>query len=110
MNPIEHFEKLLAAGTDNALLRYSLGTAYLNANRPDEAVPHLVRAVEFDPGYSAAWKAYGKALAATGDRDAARRAYEQGIEAAEARGDKQAAKEMRVFLRRLDKQSSNNSE
>ena len=34
---------------------------------------------------------------------AAAKAYAQGIAVAEARGDVQAAKEMRVFLRRLEK-------
>lgn len=105
MNPVEHFEKLLASGEDTALLRYSLGNAYLNEDRPSESIPHLAQALAFDPGYSAAWKAYGKALTATGQYDQARKAYERGIEAAETKGDKQAAKEMAVFLRRLQKKA-----
>jgi Flp pilus assembly protein TadD len=60
------------------------------------------RAVEFDPAYSAAWKLLGKALAQSGDEEGARAAYRSGIEAAGRRGDKQAAREMEVFLRRLD--------
>lgn len=103
MNPIEQFEKLLADGNDSALLRYSLGNAYFNDDKPSEAIPHLAQALAYDPGYSAAWKTYGKALTATGQIDQARKAYERGIEAAENKGDKQAAKEMRVFLKRLQK-------
>ena len=60
-------------------------------------------ALERDAQYSAAWKLLGKALAEAGDGPCAAEAYAQGIAVAEARGDVQAAKEMRVFLRRLEK-------
>ena len=56
-----------------------------------------------DPGYSAAWKVYGRALAEAGRAEEAIEAYRRGIEAAESKGDIQAAKEMRVFRRRLEK-------
>jgi len=100
-NAVERLEKLLATGRDDALLRFSLGAALLRADAPQRATPHLARAVEHDPEYSAAWKLYAKALAATGREREAGDAYRRGITAAEARGDLQAVKEMRVFLRRL---------
>lgn len=103
MGMIENFEAMLASGQDNALLRYSLGTAYLKAGDNAHAVEHLGEAVRQDPQYSAAWKAYGKALTEAGSREQAVQAYESGIATAEARGDIQAAKEMRVFLKRLHK-------
>lgn len=103
-NTIEHFEQLLASGQDTALLRYGLGNAYQNADRASESIFHFAQAIAFDPNYSAAWKAYGKALQATGQMDQARKAFESGIKAATANGDKQAEKEMQVFLKRLQKQ------
>lgn len=103
MNAVERFEALLASGKDSALLRFGLGTQYLNAGDAARAAEHLHAAVAQDPHYSAAWKLLGKALAASGDTDGAREAYRSGIVAAEARGDKQAAREMGVFLKRLDK-------
>ena len=106
MDLIENFEKLLAAGTDNALLRFSLGNAYFQAGDYDKAVVHLERAVEQDPGYSAAWKIYARSLAESGRREQAREAYASGIECARNKGDVQAAKEMQVFLRRLEKTRS----
>ena len=103
MNPaIANLEKLLAAGKDTALLRFSLGNEYLKAGDAPTAAAHLRRAVELDTGYSAAWKLLGKALAESGLRAEALAAYRQGIEVAQARGDQQAAKEMRVFARRLE--------
>lgn len=104
MSALETFEKLLAQGKDNTLLRYSLGNEYLKAGRATDACAHLRAALAFDPHYSAAWKLLGKALAETGALREARDAYHQGITTAEAKGDIQAAKEMKVFARRLDKQ------
>ena len=103
MSVIENFEKLLAGGQDNALLRYGLGLAYLQAGDAEQAIVHLAQAVAQDPRYSAAWKIYAKALAEAGRTEEACAAYGEGIVVAEARGDVQAAKEMRVFLKRLEK-------
>lgn len=100
---IENFEKMLAAGKDNALLRFSLGNAYLGAGEPAKAVPHLQKAVEHDPHYSAAWKLLGRALNEAGDATGALEAYRHGIEVAQAKGDIQAAREMTVFARRIEK-------
>jgi predicted Zn-dependent protease len=106
MHPAERFEALLASGKDNALLRFGLGMHYLKSGDHARATEHLRRAVEQDRDYSAAWKLLGKALAEGGDRAGAVMAYRNGIEAAGRRGDKQAAKEMTVFLRRLEKQDA----
>jgi tetratricopeptide (TPR) repeat protein len=89
------------AGGNAALLRFSIGSAYLKREQYDEAVRYLREAVERDPAYSAAWKQLGKALAAAGRAAEAIDAYERGIAAAQAHGDRQAVKEMTVFLRRL---------
>lgn len=101
MAEIENLESMLARGQDNALLRFALGNAFIKYNKFAEAIEHLARAVEHDPGYSAAWKLYGKALVETGQNKKAADIYEQGISAAEQKGDMQAAREMRVFLKRL---------
>jgi len=98
---LDSLEKMLGKGIDNALLRFGLGKGYLDLNDPAKAAEHLQRCVEFDPAYSAAWKLLGKAHLALGDFAAARAAWEQGISAAQGKGDKQAEKEMGVFLRRL---------
>lgn len=103
MSRIEQFEKMLAAGQDGPLVRFSLGNEYLGADEPSRAAEHLRVAVNHDPDYSAAWKALGTALERAGESEAAMTAWQDGIEAAERRGDKQAAKEMRVFHRRLEK-------
>lgn len=100
---IDNLEALLARGQDTALLRYGLGAEYAKQKQHARAIPHLQRAVVHDPRYSAAWKLLGQSLAASGEIEAAQRAYADGIRAAEGKGDKQAAKEMAVFLKRLQK-------
>ena len=84
MGIVDNFRAMLEGGQDSPLLRFSL-------------------ALRQDPEYSAAWKLYGKALQASDDSVAAIEAYERGIVVAERKGDKQAAKEMTVFLKRLRK-------
>lgn len=103
MATIENLEAMLARGQDSALLRYSLGNEYLKLQNQEKAIEHLRTAVTLDPKYSAAWKLVAKALADAGRKDEAIKAYEEGIRVAEAKGDLQAAKEMTVFLRRLQK-------
>lgn len=98
-------EQLLATGKDNALLRFSLGSEYLKAGDAPAACEQLARALQHDPAYSAAWKLYGRALTAAGRTVEALAAYRQGIAVAEEKGDKQAAKEMQVFVRRLERES-----
>ena len=101
MAMIEQFEAMLAAGKDGALLRFGLGSEYLKAGDATRAAMHLREALARDPGYSAAWKLLGKALTQLDRLQETADAYEAGIRQAEAKGDLQAAKEMRVFLKRL---------
>lgn len=100
---IERFQGMLERGTDNALLRFSLGQAHANEGHHAEAIEHLEAAVAHDPMYSAAWKLLGRSYAEDRRLDSAIQAYENGINVAQRRGDKQAAKEMQVFLRRARK-------
>ena len=100
---ISSLEKLLGTARDGALLRYSLGLEYAKAGDHARAAQYLRDAVERDPQYSAAWKALGRALAQAGRADEAIDAYRSGLEAARAKGDRQAEKEMSVFMKRLEK-------
>lgn len=103
MNPmIEKLEKLLGGPRDGALLRLSLGNAWL-ADNAARAAEHFRAALDFDATYSAAWKGLGKALEQCGEEAKALNAYRDGIAAAAQRGDRQAEKEMSVFARRIEK-------
>lgn len=105
---IDRLQGMLAAGQDSPLLRFSLGTEFLRAGDATEAQAHLESAVAQNPDYSAAWKLLGKATAEAGDSPKAMTVFQRGIEVAERQGDVQAAKEMGVFLRRLQKSADSN--
>jgi Flp pilus assembly protein TadD len=99
---IESLRAQCGGPRDGALLRFSLGNALLNTGNHAEAIEALRQAVTFDPDYSAAWKLLGKACLAAQDEAGAAEAWRQGIAVAQRRGDKQAEKEMTVFLRRIE--------
>jgi Flp pilus assembly protein TadD len=103
---IASLRKQCGGPRDGALLRFSLGSALLADGDNGAAIDELRRALDFDPTYSAAWKLLGKACLASGDEAAAADTWRSGIAAAAQRGDKQAEKEMAVFLRRLEKPQS----
>jgi Tfp pilus assembly protein PilF len=100
---VARLEQMLAGGKETALLQFSLGNEYVKRGDHARAAEHLRRAVELDPKYSAAWKILGRALAGDGQAEQALAAYRQGIAVAEAKGDKQASKEMGVFARRIER-------
>lgn len=99
---IANLEKLLGGPRDGAMLRFSLGNAWLTDD-VHKAIGYLRDAVHLDPDYSAAWKGLGKALAQAGRHGEALEAWRHGIAVAERRGDIQAAREMKVFARRAEK-------
>ncbi len=101
---INALKSMLEKGQDNLLLRFGLGQAMLIDNQPQEAIVHLKKALEFDPDYSAGWKLLGKAYVAADQKSNAIDAYQEGIRVAEIKKDIQAVKEMRVFLKRLLKE------
>ena len=102
----ERLEQLLATGRDSALLRFGLGNACLKEGDAAAAALHLAQATQQQASYSAAWKLLGVALNQLERWDQAQAAWSRGLEVAEQQGDAQSAKEMAVFLRRLQRRQS----
>ena len=100
---IASLEELISSGRDSAMLRLALARLLARDDRMPEAIIHLEKVVTQDPSYTAAWKDLGRFRFSGGHVEAAIAAWRQGIVVAHARGDKQAEKEMRVFLRRAEK-------
>lgn len=96
-----NLELMLERGQDSPLLRFSLGSECLKEGDRLAAIEHLRKAIDLNRNYSAAWKLLGQAYADTGSVERARRVLEEGIAVATEHGDMQAAREMRVFLKRL---------
>ena len=96
----ERLRELLARDPDDATSWFSLGRALLELGRHEDALAPLRRAVALNPGYTAAQRDLGRALLAGGGAAEAARVLEAALPGADASGDLQTAKEMRVFLRR----------
>ena len=98
---INSLNSMLEKGQDSLILRFGLGQALLKQKDFPAAIEHLLKALEFDNEYSAAFKLLGKAYSLSDQSQLAINTYEKGIQIAESKGDIQAAKEMKVFLKRL---------
>jgi tetratricopeptide (TPR) repeat protein len=98
---IASLEKMIAAGRDSAMLRLTLARLLAQNGQWDAAAEHLQSALAQNPAYTAAWKELGQVRQAMGQNDIALAAWQKGVEVARSNGDKQAEKEMAVFLRRL---------
>lgn len=99
---IDNLRKLTETPRDSAMLRLTLGRLLLEKDESGEAEVHMKKAVELEPSYTAAWKELGRIRLTLGNREGAARSWKQGIEIARRNGDKQAEKEMSVFLKRLE--------
>lgn len=97
---LNNLKKLIGTERENQLLHYSIGNEYLKSGEFDLAEEHFRKALSLDADYSAAWKLLGKTLNAAEKYEQAIEVFTQGISVAENKGDIQAAKEMRVFLKR----------
>lgn len=87
---------------NDALARFGLGKALLEAGQADEAAVQLTRAVEIDSNYTAAYVILAKALDAAGQKDAARETCKKGIEVGRKTGDLEPVRQMETHLMRLD--------
>lgn len=103
---IERLSALLGGPRDGPLLRFGLANACLQAGRRAEAISYYRDVLARDEKFSAAWKQLGKALVADGQPEEALRVYREGHQVATSKGDLQAAKEMAVFIRRLETAST----
>ncbi|MFC3532262.1 hypothetical protein ACFOLG_08700 [Vogesella facilis] len=103
MSMLDNLLKLLDGPRDGAMLRFGIANEYAHLQDWPQAANYARQAVTKQHDFSAAWKLLGKALLNAGDAAAALAAYHEGIAIAEAKGDIQAAKEMKVFARRIEK-------
>jgi Tfp pilus assembly protein PilF len=98
---IDTLLKLVGSERDSAMLRLTLARLLAANDELEQAEAHLEAAVGMDRNYTAAWKELGKVRKQNRNPEGAAQAWQDGIEAARANGDKQAEKEMTVFLKRL---------
>jgi tetratricopeptide (TPR) repeat protein len=100
---LQRLRDLADAEPDDALARFLLGREAVKQGCFEEARAAFAAAVERDPKYSAAYRHWGNALERLGRYEEAAAVYARGARVAERAGDLQAGKEMRAFLKRLER-------
>jgi len=98
---IDSLLKLVGTARDSAMLRLTLARLLAAQGDVEQAQSHLEAATAMDSSYTAAWKELGRLYQQSGQSEGAAAAWRKGIEVARSKGDKQAEKEMTVFLKRL---------
>ena len=98
---IDALKRMIEGGRDGAMARLTLGEAMAREGDAQAAREHLQKAIEYDPDYSAAWRALGRLQLAAGDTGAAAQTFRDGLAAARRRGDMQIVRELEVRLKRL---------
>ena len=98
---IQQFEALVAHNPDDVLSRFTLGRAYLEAGRAEDAIAMLEGLLERKPDHSAAWLPLGLAYEKAGKLARALKSWTRGIEVAQAMGDLHPRNQMQEQLLRL---------
>jgi tetratricopeptide (TPR) repeat protein len=77
---VYYYERARKGRPDAPLVLNKLSRALLAAQRIQEAVPHLLHALEVYPDYSSSHATLGDAYRMLGEMDRARQSYEQAIQ------------------------------
>lgn len=80
------------------MIWYGLGSEYVKLEQWNEAVEALRNVLRINPDYTAAYQMLGSALMSRGEREEARRAWMDGIEAAKRTGAWKACQHMEGLL------------
>jgi Fe-S cluster biosynthesis and repair protein YggX len=84
---IAQFEKMCREDPENDMAHFSLGGAYVQAERFDDAAASYRRCFELNPGFSKAYQLAGSSLLSAGLKDEARKVLLDGYHVAATRGD-----------------------
>ena len=103
---IELFQEMTRQQPDDAMIWYGLASEYAKLESWSEAADALRRVVSLNPDYTAAFQMLGTALMNLGATEDARRAWTEGIEAANRT---QLARQNVSFALGLDNQARNDS-
>ena len=92
---------MLEKQPSDAFLLYGIALEYKKAGQTSEAIEYLDRVIQADPGYCYAYHQKGLVHESTGDTEAAKEAYGEGIAAAARKGDLHAKGEIEAALEML---------
>lgn len=101
LEKIERFKKVIALDPKDVLGYFSLGDAYLENGRAQEAIESFSKGLEVDPQHSSSYYGLGQAYQAVHENEKAREVYLKGIRVAIAKGDVMTQKKMEARLRQI---------
>jgi predicted Zn-dependent protease len=92
------FAEMVKQQPGDAMVWYGLASEYQKAERWNDAADALRKVVGLNPDYTAAYQMLGTALLNQGEVEGARRAWAEGIEAADRTGAWKARQHMEGLL------------
>jgi Fe-S cluster biosynthesis and repair protein YggX len=101
---IAQFEHMAAEDPDNDMAHFSLGSAYLQAGRHDDAARSLERCVALNPQMSKAYQLAGEAHLAAGRKEQAGGILDAGYAVAARLGDVMPRDAIEKLLRRIGRE------
>ena len=107
---IDIFAEMVKQQPGDALVWYGLASEYFKLERWSEATDALQKTVQLNPDYTAAYQMLGTALLAQGKLEEARRAWVEGIEAANRTGAWKARQHMEGLLESAGREQAASAE
>lgn len=101
MDRVDMLNEILEQDPNNAFARYGLALEYSNSGKLDHALEEFEKLLSANPDYAAGYFMAAQTLMKSDRRDEARSMLENGIAAAERKGDGHAASEMRGMLEEI---------
>lgn len=93
--------EILAQDPNNAFARYGLALEYSNSGKLEQALEEFKKLLAANPDYSAGYFMAAQTLMKSDRKDEARSMLENGIGAAQRKGDSHAASEMQGMLEEI---------
>jgi Fe-S cluster biosynthesis and repair protein YggX len=100
---IMQWEKMTQADPENSMGWFSLGNAYKDAQRPEDAAAAFKYAIDLDAGLSRAYQLLGQVLIQLGRNEEAGKILADGYRTAAQRGDVMPQRAMGSLLEKLGK-------
>ncbi|HZR64348.1 MAG TPA: tetratricopeptide repeat protein [Terriglobales bacterium] len=101
MDRIAMLNEILAQDAKNAFARYGLALEYSNSGNVELALEEFNRLLSDNPDYAAGYFMAAQTLMKSDRREEARTMLENGILAAQRKGDRHAASEMQGMLEEI---------
>lgn len=99
---LRQLQQMLDKSPRDTFLLYGIAMEHKKAGEVAPALEYFNRVIALDPGYCYAYHQRGLLHESTGDVEAAKRSYREGVEAARRKGDAHAQGEIQAALDMID--------